>query len=216
MTALWGWQHLNDDSRAMAVPAAEASLAVGHPDGGSMLPGYRALEHLEEFDPSRLDRLPREAWERWAPAIVTHSLNNDETLGPRLGKRCHAPAAAAFRDAFKRCGTNSPSYCLKGVWDVELGRTLVETLNQPDLQEETVAEIIRLLVHQDHPDGLAYVRSAMNGQNERRHRSRTGAPGVCRPGGRPFGRRPPGPGGGDRRGVAIGCHRHPPFSHSVR
>lgn len=166
LASLWGWQHLDDNIRAQVVPAAERYLSAGQPGGDywSRLPGYRAFEHLEKYASSKLDNLPKEVWGLWAPVILCHSLNNDEILGPCLANRCYVATPDSFRDAFRRYGTRSPSHCLKGVWDDELGRILAEKLLLPGLGEEALESAIYLLVQHMHLDGLAYVCAAVEGR----------------------------------------------------
>lgn len=166
LASLWGWQQLDAETQEQAIPAAAAYILRGQPstDYWSLLPAYRAFEHLEQHAPARLDDLPKEVWERWAPAIVRHHLNEDETLGPSLARRCYTAAPESFRDAFRQYGTSSPCHCLKGVWDDELGRILAEKLSLPGLSDEALKSAIRLLVQHMHPDGLAYVCAAVEGR----------------------------------------------------
>lgn len=163
--ALWGWQHLDAHTRVTVVPAAEAYLTSGQPGANHarMSYGYRALEHLEAVAPDILDRLPAELWQRWAPAVLAHWFNNDETLAPRLAARSYAAAPEAFRQAF-RIFTFPPAHNLKGIWDDELGRILAERLTVPGLTDYALSDAVRLLIGHGHPDGQAFVRAALEGR----------------------------------------------------
>lgn len=195
ISSVWGWQFLEEAVRGRFIAGAVHYLVGGNPYvedwwdqwtsvDWRALAGYRALEYLLEHAPDELEALPPSIWEKWAPALVRFTMNDEHEVGygAQLVELCRANAGAALFHWLRQQllsqvdgGYRGSIYSdlLKGTWDSDIGQLVAESLSRPAISPEAVAKGLELLFQHKHPFSHAMAEAAIAGRIRGEHRVTT-------------------------------------------
>lgn len=163
ITALPGWEAVDDEARARIVEAAKRYVLEGDPRTDEWFgtevtyrpafAGYRALCLLLRFAPEFLEGLPAYMWEKWVPSILTFpvTLNTEEEKNPHL--RLVATAydrvpnriisiLIALIDQENAKGHVFVTRSLERCWDDRLAHAVLEKAKDPSLRTRTLGILL--------------------------------------------------------------------------
>jgi hypothetical protein len=166
ITALPGWQLIEQDVRSRIIHAASNYLVLAEPTPEKWLgqnvffrpaaAAYKALRLLQRVQPSTLDALPVALWERWACAIVGYPLSGgeDDVEDAKLLHRCYEKAPRAVITSLTTVidaenASGSTLFILRRVatlWDDQLSHALEQKLPDSKLNAGCMADLLKFLL----------------------------------------------------------------------
>ena len=165
LTALPGWQALDEGGRSRLVEAAFHYVQVGDPADAEWLgknlfhrpaaAGYRALRLLLKAGQQRLDMLDPDVWDKWAASILNysgHHSDGDDKLGLELVALAYRKTPNMLLRALdalidKENRENRTVFVmtkLAKAWDGDLARAILRKVEDETLEPGTVG----ILVHE--------------------------------------------------------------------
>ncbi len=180
ITALPGWEAINDELRSRCVSAAEVYLHRGEPRTDEWLErgcnyrpalaGYRAIALLHEEAPALLAQLPHDVWPKWAPVIVAFpeyaSHTDDSPMQQLIAKAYKQAPNEVIRAVHKlidkenlKHGNASVIRKLRGGWDERLAKELVDRVKTDrSLKAGAVHDILDEVLQHDDKEAVKAAR----------------------------------------------------------
>jgi hypothetical protein len=149
--------------------------------------GYKAFQLLEAQAPGRLDAVPRDAWEAWAPFIVAErGDSNDERRraeGVALLGRTYAAAPGTVLEAVRvrllaeddKDGTIWSLNDFEPLWDERFGAAMLALLQGSALNPNSVKVLLGALLDRNVDGAVLYARSLLSTPLPRQRVARTHA-----------------------------------------
>jgi len=180
ITTFPGWQEAEDLTRSKLCMVAKEYLFVGDPETQRWLgtskvmlqahAGYLALELLQKQQPTFIDSLAPDIWEKWAATLLDRSSSStveNVQIRDRLVRLAYRYACQTVLSAFERLldaqnqanRTLEIPEALKNCWDDDLEQMLLNKVKSGSLKPYAVGKLLESLLDKSCQDAQTYAQS---------------------------------------------------------